>query len=140
MRGQLKQKQRRTVTKSILRALRGGTPRERVLHRIHCVVLVEGGRSASEVARMYGDSPRAVAYWVERFRAKGLPGLEEDRRSGRPSKLSDVEIKKVEEFVAGAKQRAEAINASALAKFIQSKFGVCLTARQCWRILRKLNT
>src|SRR3954462_12542813 len=56
-------------------------------HRLHGVLLVAQGMNCSQVAELLGDSPRAVAYWVEKFEKKGLAGLQEGARSGRPSKL-----------------------------------------------------
>jgi transposase len=127
-------------TKAIQRELRGETPRERLLHRLHGVVLVLSGRSASEVAGIYGDSPRAVAYWVSRFNEEGMAGLEEEQRPGRPSKLDERQMKSLQTFLKRAKQNAESINAKALAAFILSEFGISLTARQCWRILNKFKS
>lgn len=136
----MKPKPNKLSIKSIQRTLRGETPRERLLHRLHSVVLVLSGHSASEIARVLGDSPRAVAYWVSRFNEAGTSGLAEDQRPGRPSKLDDKQMGKLQTFVKRAKQQSESINAQALATFILSEFGISLTARQCWRILNKLKS
>src|SRR5271166_6587347 len=56
-------------------------------HRLHGVLLVAYGMNCCQVADLLGDAPRTVAYWVERFEEKGLGGLHEGSRSGRPSKL-----------------------------------------------------
>lgn len=136
----MKRKTKTISTKAIQRELRGETPRERLLHRLHSVVLVLSGRSASQVASIYGDSPRAVAYWVSRFREEGMAGLEEAQRPGRPSKLTDIEMKSLQTFLERAKRNSESINAKTLAAFILSKFGISLTVRQCWRILKKFKS
>ena len=95
----MKRKPKTILTKSIQQQLRGETPRERLLHRLHSVVLVLSGYSASETGRIHGDSPRAVAYWVNRFKDKGMAGLEDDQRPGRPSKLEEQQIKKLQNYV-----------------------------------------
>jgi transposase len=128
------------LTKAVQRQLRGDTPRERLLHRLHTVVLVLNGHSASEVANIYNDSPRAVAYWVSRFNEKGMIGLQEEQRPGRPSKLSDRQMNKLQTVLRRAKQKSESINAKTLAALILSKFEILLTTRQCWRILSKLRS
>src|SRR5918994_2039132 len=45
---------------------------------------VEQGLSAPEVAARMGLCGATVRFWLKRFDARGLPGLEEDMRSGRP--------------------------------------------------------
>ena len=136
----MKAKPKKISTKARQLQLHGETPRERLLHRLHSVVLVLSGRSANEVAGIYGDSPRAVAYWVSRFNDEGMAGLEEDQRPGRPSKLNKQQMKKLQAFVDRAKQGSKLINAKTLADFISSECGVSLTARQCWRILNKFKS
>jgi transposase len=128
------------LTKDVQQQLRGETPRERLLHRLHSVVLVLSGYSASEASRIHGDSPRAVAYWVNRFNDKGMAGLEDGERPGRPSKLDKHQIKKLQRFLKQAERKSESINAERASAFILSEFGVSLTARQCWRILDKLKS
>ena len=53
-------------------------------HRLHGVLLVAQGMNCPEVGRFLGDAPRTVEYWVRRFEARGLAGLVEGERSGRP--------------------------------------------------------
>src|SRR5260370_40251019 len=57
-------------------------------HRLNGVLLVAYGMNCCQVADLLGDAPRTVAYWVERFEEKGLGGLHEGSRSGRPSKFA----------------------------------------------------
>jgi transposase len=45
---------------------------------------VEEGLSAPEVAARMGLCGATVRFWLKRFNERGLPGLEEDMRSGRP--------------------------------------------------------
>jgi transposase len=83
------------LPKELLAKVHGASLCERVLHRLHSVALVLSGRSASEAARIYGDSPRAVAYWVTRYEKHGVKGLGEDSRPGRPAKLNLPQMQKV---------------------------------------------
>src|SRR6202030_712578 len=67
----MKRQKHFTIPKALLKRLRGNSSSERLLHRLHAVALVSGGLSASEVGQIYGDSTRAVAYWVTQYRKNG---------------------------------------------------------------------
>jgi transposase len=114
------------------------SPRERLLHRLHSVALVAYGLSASEVGRIFDDSPRAVAYWVKRFKQGGVAGLEEEARPGRPSKLNPAQMKRLQTFVRRSKANSKPVKAETLADYILKEFRVVLTIGQCWRILKRL--
>src|ERR1700680_3259293 len=60
-------------------------------HRLHGVLLVAQGMNCCRVAALLGDAPRTVEYWVRRFEEKGLAGLQEGSRPGRPSRLNPQE-------------------------------------------------
>lgn len=107
-------------------------------HKLRSVRKVLDGFSAVEVGRRYGDSPRAVAYWVTRFKAKGSAGLHIMPRSGRPTKLTPPQLEKVKAYVEDAHVRSVAVTGSALAQFIKKKLRARLTRRHCLRILAKL--
>src|SRR5262249_47724357 len=100
-------KQKYFITKSSLQELRGTSARERLLHRLHSVALVLNGCSGSEAARIYGDSARAVAYWVTRFKRYGIEGLRDEARPGRPSRLNLSQLKKVQRFVNQSKAKSK---------------------------------
>src|SRR3970040_705176 len=65
-------------------------------HRLHGVLLVDQGMTCPEVSRLLGDAPRSVEYWVRRFEARGLAGLVEGERSGRPRRLSGSHLREVD--------------------------------------------
>jgi transposase len=134
----MKQKSRPVITKEVLATLRGDSSRERLLHRLHSVTLVLNGLSSSETGRIYGDSPRAVAYWVKRYKKDGLQGLHEESRPGRPSKLNPSQLKKVQTFLNKSAARSKSVKAVILAEYISKEFGIVLTVRQCWRIVNRL--
>jgi transposase len=52
---------------------------------------VHAGLSAPEVAARMGLCGAAVRFWLKRFNARGLQGLAEDMRSGRPPTYSAEE-------------------------------------------------
>jgi transposase len=134
----MKQSPSFTINSEMVRDVCAESPRGRLLHRLHSVALVAYGLSASEVARIFDDSPRAVAYWVKRFRQHGIAGLEEELRPGRPSKLNPAQTKKLQAYLKRSQASSKPVKAEALAGYILKEFGVVLTTVQCWRILKRL--
>jgi transposase len=111
-------------------------------HRLHAVLLVAQGMTCPEVARLLGDAPRTVEYWVNRFEQRGLAGLAESERPGRPRFLSGLQLLAVN---AALRKSPEAFGLSghlwdgkALSAFIKQAFQVDLGVRQCQRLFRKL--
>jgi len=111
-------------------------------HRLHGVLLVAQGMSCPQVARLLGDAPRAVEYWVRRFEAQGLAGLLEGARSGRPRRLSEVRVEEINRVL---RQTPREVGLSrnlwdgkTLGAWIKRQYGVCLGVRQCQRLFRQL--
>ena len=134
----MKQNAQFILTGRMVRDICSKSPDARLLHRLHCVALVYNGISASEVGRIFDDSPRAVAYWVTRFKKDGMDGLREETRPGRPSKLNPSQMKKLQTFLKQSRARSRPVKAQNLLEFIFKQFDIELTLRQCWRILKRL--
>jgi transposase len=126
------------LTGQMVRDLCAESPDKRLLHRLHCVALVNHGLSASQVARAFGDSPRAVSYWVTRFKKEGIEGLHEETRPGRPSKLNPSQTKKLQAFLKHSRARSEPVKAGTLSAYISNEFNIVITPGQCRRILKRL--
>ena len=56
----------------------------RVAERAHFVLLSDKDKSVPEIAELMDYSAETVYSWLERYRAEGIGGLEDDPRSGRP--------------------------------------------------------
>ncbi|MGO8677847.1 MAG: helix-turn-helix domain-containing protein [Limisphaerales bacterium] len=132
----MKENSKKVLPLDFNRTLRGASPRERLLHRLHSVALVLHGLSAVEAGRIYGDSARSVAYWVNRFREGGVRGLEEGSRPGRPSKLSASQLEGLQAFMSRCRDAGQPVSGAALAHHILQEFGVKITRRQGVRLLR----
>ena len=103
-------------------------------HRLHGVLLVAQGMSCPEVSRLLGDSPRTVEYWVRRFEERGLSGLVEGERSGRPRRLNDKQLEQINSVL---RRPPESVgiprgfwDGKGLAAFIKKRYGVTLGIRQ----------
>jgi transposase len=111
-------------------------------HRLHGILLVAQGMSGREVARILGDSPRTVAYWVRRFEERGLAGLMDIDRPGRPRRLTEKQM----DEIASALRKAPADfglvgglwDGKTLSEFIRRRWGVALGVRQCQYLFRRL--
>jgi transposase len=104
------------------------------------VAVVLHGRSASEAARIYGDSPRAVAYWVTRFKQSGIAGLRSEPKPGRPAALSKRNRDILRAAMSRRKKELKPVTARVIAQYIKRRFNVEVTERHCFRILKQLRT
>jgi len=110
-------------------------------HRLHGVLMVAQGMNCCRVAQLLGDAPRTVEYWVHRFEAKGLAGLQEGTRLGRPARLTPSQVVEIQ---GALRQRPADFGLSGnlwdgktLAAHIQRTYSITLGARQCRRFFRQ---
>lgn len=112
-------------------------------HRLHGVLLVAQGMTCPQVAECLGDSPRTVVNWVQRFETRGLAGLSEGERPGRPSRLNDRQLAKVETALRASPAQfgltTQMWDGPTLSAFLQQELGVKLKVRQCQRLFRQLD-
>lgn len=111
-------------------------------HRLHGVLLVASGLSCYETARLLGQGPRTVEYWVARFEARGFAGLQEGQRSGRPTKLNEAVLQAV-----GIDLRKEPRSlgysqtlwdGKLLSHHLKRQYEIDLGVRQCQRLFHQL--
>jgi transposase len=111
-------------------------------HRLHGVLLVAQGMTCPEVGRMLGDAPRTVEYWVSRFEREGLAGLSDGERSGRPSRLSSAQMRRIESALrrspADFNLSTHIWDGKTLSAFLAQSMGVAIGTRQCQRMFRRL--
>src|SRR5215471_2100859 len=111
-------------------------------HRLHGLLLVAQGMTCPEVARLLGDSPRSVQYWLRRFPEDGLAGLNEKERSGRPSSLTEKQLvalgKVLREAPVMHGLSGNLWDGKTLSAFIEKRFRISLGVRQCQRLFRQL--
>lgn len=107
-------------------------------HRLHGVLLVAQGMTCPEVSRLLGDAPRSVAYWVRHFEARGLAGLNEGQRSGRPRRLSEAQLQEVDQALRRTPRdfglTGTLWDGKTLSTWLQQRFQISLAVRQCQRL------
>jgi len=110
-------------------------------HRLHGVLLVAQGMSCPEVARLLGDAPRTVEYWIRRFEEHGLAGLAEGERTGRPTRLNDEQLVRIglalRKPPSAAGLSGNLWDGKTLSSYIAQSFGVELGVRQSQRLFRR---
>jgi len=110
-------------------------------HRLHGVLLVAQGMTCPEVARVLGDARRTVEYWVQRFEAKGLAGLIEGERSGRPKRLTEPQLRQIDAALRRTPRdfglTGTLWDGKTLSAWIAQQFGTHLGVRQCQRLFRQ---
>ena len=95
-----------------------------------------------EVARLLGDAPRTVEYWVNRFEARGLSGLVDGERPGRPRRLNADQLEEIDQVLRKTPREVGLTgtlwDGKTLSAFIQERFEIDLGVRQCQRLFRDL--
>jgi transposase len=111
-------------------------------HRLHGVLLVAEGLSCPDAARLLGDAPRTLEYWVRRFERDGLAGLVEGEHPGRPGRLSEKQIQHINAVLRGKPSdvgmRVNLWDGKTLSAWLKKEYGIDLGVRQCQRLFRQL--
>jgi transposase len=111
-------------------------------HRLHGVLMVAQGWSCTQVAKLLGDAPRTVAYWVKRFEEEGLAGLAEGDRPGRPRRLSPEQLKQVGDALRGSPTDwglgGNLWDGKTLSEFVAKQWSIKLGVRQSQRLFKQL--
>jgi len=74
-------------TQSQLRLLMRESPNARVRHRAHAVLLSAKRYSIEEIADIFEVDRDTVSRWLDNWNERGLEGLSDEPRSGRPRTL-----------------------------------------------------
>jgi len=111
-------------------------------HRLHGLLLITGGQSCQQVAELFGGDRRTVQRWVKRFETRGLEGMREGERPGRPATLDARQWvalgrdlrRDPEEFG----HAGHLWDGKLLSEHLCVRYGVTLGVRQCQRIFGQM--
>ncbi len=127
--------------KAIIRAEIHHTNETRLQHRLHCILLICDGRTCADVVALYGDSLRAVQYWVKRYNEAGIDGLRDPTRLGRkPRLLADKDVL-AQDLRCSPREFGYTQNlwdGKILSHHLKEKFNVELKVRQCQNLFHQL--
>ncbi len=111
-------------------------------HRLHGILLVCSGLSCNEVAKLFGQSPRTVQYWISRFEDSGFAGLQDTPRPGRPTALDEGIIQSLGKDLRRSPRELgytqNLWDGKLLSHHITQKFRIHLGIRQCQRLFRQM--
>ena len=120
----------------------GRNDESRYDHRLHGVLLVANGMSARQAALWLNESERTVQRWVNRFEEMGLAGLQDGERSGRPSRLSDTQWRRLNRDVRRSPRdfgfTQTLWDGNLLAEHLRRRYQVELGVRQCQRLFGQM--
>ena len=107
--------------------------------RLHAVLLVGQGHSCPAVGGWFGINPATVQRWVHRFAARGLEGLREQERAGRPRRLPASAWARLERDLHRSPRDLgydrDRWDGKLLAQHLRQHYGVQFGPRQCQRLL-----
>lgn len=100
------EKRKRAIKKALkekTKVRKAASPEDLVRYekRKSVVEAVQRGEAVSVVARVYNVPPRNVFRWLSWVEEKGMAGLRDDERSGRPSKVSPETMKWLYDAITG---------------------------------------
>jgi transposase len=109
--------------------------------RLRAAELFAQGRRAAEVAEMVGVTYEAARRWRARWVQGGVQALHRRRASGRPPKLSNEQVRQIEQALgAGAVANGfdnDLWTLGRVAQVAERVSGVRLTAASVWRLLHQ---
>lgn len=121
-------------TFELVRAQLRGTPQARRAHRLHAVLLVAGGLSCRQAARLLGASPRSVEYWVKRYSADKYNGLKDKIHTGRRPSLTVAQLTQLRAVLSGSSPQTPAPAAGwdgpGVRAYLAQRWGVKLGLRR----------
>jgi transposase len=114
----------------------------RYIHRLHGVLLVLLGLSTVKAGKLLGDPQRTVAHWVIQFKARGLKGLEEAEKPGRPEMLTPAQKEMLASAIAKSPKdaglKADAWTGALVSSLLNKRYGITISPRQCSRVVAAL--
>ena len=122
------------------KAIMSSSDESRFHFRVFAVNMVLSGFPASEIAKMAGVSKVAVTGWVKAVDEKGFDALRSKGRTGRPSKLTDEQMKEIDVALQSDPNiyGFKLWDGPSLSSFINNKYGISMSVRQCQRIFHEL--
>ena len=77
----------------------------RTIMRVKALIAYYKGSSIDVVARCYEIGEKSLKQWIKEFETYGLEGLDDEDRSGRPTKLPKEKLEELKEIIETQNQR-----------------------------------
>lgn len=121
-------------------AIMSSSDESKYLFRVFAVNMVLAGTPASQVGASAGFTKAAVTSWVKTADEKGFEALRPQQRAGRPSKLTQEQLKEIEQDLQKDSKSLgfKVWDGPALSAHIKAKYNIEISVRQCQRLFRNL--
>lgn len=122
------------------KAIMTSSDETRFLFRVFAVNMVLSGTPASQVGASAGFTKAAVTGWVKTVDEKGFDALRPQQRPGRPSKLTEQQLKEIDAIIQTDPKDygLKVWDGPSLSSYIKAKYSVDISVRQCQRLFRNL--
>lgn len=122
------------------KAIMSSSDETKFLFRVFAVNMVLSGTPASQVGASAGYTKAAVTGWVKTVDEKGFEALRTQQRPGRPSKLSEQQLKEIDAVLQTdpKNHNLKVWDGPSLSSYIKSHYNVDIGVRQCQRLFRNL--
>jgi transposase len=113
----------------------------RVSKRIRSVLLNNEQNSSGEISVLLGATRSRVSQWLKTYEEQGVEGLMEGERSGRPSRLSDLQKILISDIVDSGPIAYGLLTgvwtSKLIAEIIDDEFGVQYHPGHVWKLLQE---
>ena len=118
------------------------TRQGRYYHRLHVVLHALKTGSCYEAASIYDHSPHSVYNWIHSLTTKGLAGLWEGERPGRPRSLSPSQQEELRKHLLLSPRKLgydqNLWDGPLLSYHLEKQFSIHLRVRQCQNLFHRL--
>lgn len=121
---------------------RKGSAEELERRRERAIELLKEGRGVREVARIVGCDPSSVGRWRDAWRERGRSGLKVVSSPGRPRRMSEKQIRRLEKLLLGGPLKhgysTDLWTTVRVAEVIEREFGIQYHRDHVGRLLHQM--
>ena len=107
----------------------------KILNKLYVILDILHDEPIPDIVKKHGISQATVYNWIKEWNEGGMEGLKRKEGSKGQSKLTDEQLKLLDEII----QEENLQTASDIKDKIEKKFGVTYSNRNIERIIKKLN-
>lgn len=122
------------------KAIMSSSDESRYHFRVFAVNMVLSGCSAAQIGAMAGVSKVAVTGWVKTADEQGFEALRPKKHKGRAAKLTEEQCNEIDIVLQSDPKEFgyKKWDGPTLSAYIQTKYGITLSVRQCQRLFHSL--
>ena len=129
------------MTPKELEQLAKSTQSARMRNRYLAVSHFVDGKSRTEIAKYLKVNRGSVNIWVKKYLDEGVDGLSEGRHTGRPIKLTELQLEKLRAFIKdnSVLSKGGRLQAKDIQSYIVDNYQVNYEISNIYRLLHHLN-